>query len=808
MSHDAVPSGSTKTTPALWVCGTGVFVLAFAVRVAALWLQGRDLIFAKYPGAARMLVDGTLDPARVLDFSPLYLELHRLAYLAGLTNPDVLRIVQCVLGSFSCVLVFWIGRRLFGWVAGAAAGVLAALLRDLVIYDQVFDSEPVLLVLFLGALGLLVCGGSWRRQWIRHAALGILVGLAIATRPTAWLVAPVALLVLVAQQRAQHRSALAGGLLFLALLLAVQGGVAIRHRAHGVTAAMTPWQVFYTGNNPMATGLWRADFLVKDLEAQFLDKSPDYAHQAFREVAIAEGAPATAPDHYWRDLSLSYARHHPLRYLRLLSEKLLALGQPHDPHDAGAVFSLQDRLRVWPLVTASLLVPFGLVGLVLLWRRLWIVGLVVLPQAAVCLFFFVSARYRLPLLPGLAIAAAGLGHLVATALRRPHESCAPRGDRLRVLLRAGLGSLALLAIFHLPLPPGRFEARDTRLTQRSLQLHLEARRQWRDHHLGQAQLLLERCYYLTPWHAQRLPIPAVPFPLAGMARRLAQPALEEARADGGPLPWLRLGLIWDDAKMDELAVKALARAEATSYWPGDRPILFAALIRRGIAELRLGRRGAARAAFARAGDEIPGAPEALVGLAISAEEPERGARLRSARVGTPLLEVLYHEGRMLLDADRPAEALAPLAALVKGLPVYARGHLLYAVALARTGRLHAAVAEALEAHRRFPFLFDATYRPVELLHQAALSAPDDPELWRRLAIFAAFHGDLRRSLEAWGRLERLGLRPVDRSQIGWLYLGHDDPSNAERYFRSALAVAPQLAEAQQGLALARRRLAR
>ena len=79
---------------------------------------------------------------------------------------------------------------------------------------------------------------------------------------------------------------------------ATQAALYLRHHEHALGRTMTPWLVFYTGANPMATGLWREDFLPKDLEQQAVGRAPDHAHQSFRDIAHAAGASEDSPDQY------------------------------------------------------------------------------------------------------------------------------------------------------------------------------------------------------------------------------------------------------------------------------------------------------------------------------------------------------------------------------------------------------------------------------------------------------------------------------------------------------------------------------
>jgi Dolichyl-phosphate-mannose-protein mannosyltransferase len=117
------------------------------------------------------------------------------AFLAVVTlgHPErvvVAKVASAILGSFAAVILAAIGARLFrrrGY--GIAAGVGAALDPSLVLVTSDVQSEPLFLVLLLSA-GFLLLVAVDRPSSTLALVAGILAGLAILTRPSALLVAP------------------------------------------------------------------------------------------------------------------------------------------------------------------------------------------------------------------------------------------------------------------------------------------------------------------------------------------------------------------------------------------------------------------------------------------------------------------------------------------------------------------------------------------------------------------------------------------------------------------------------------------
>jgi len=117
------------------------------------------------------------------------------AFLAVVTlgHPErvvVAKVVNAALGSFAAVILAAIAARLFrrrGIAIGA--GFAAALDPSLVMVTSDVQSEPLFLVLLLGA-GFLLLAATDRPSSSLAVAAGVLTGMAALTRPSALLVAP------------------------------------------------------------------------------------------------------------------------------------------------------------------------------------------------------------------------------------------------------------------------------------------------------------------------------------------------------------------------------------------------------------------------------------------------------------------------------------------------------------------------------------------------------------------------------------------------------------------------------------------
>ncbi len=128
-----------------------------------------------------------------------------LAVTDGSTAAAIL--VQHFIGLASGLLVYLIGRRLFGSLVGLAAALLTVLDVELALYEHAVLSEPLFTVLLLCGLALVLL--RWPGSiWLKVAGFGLLAGAATLVRPTGLLLPCLVLLL----PRLGPASSAAGGI--------------------------------------------------------------------------------------------------------------------------------------------------------------------------------------------------------------------------------------------------------------------------------------------------------------------------------------------------------------------------------------------------------------------------------------------------------------------------------------------------------------------------------------------------------------------------------------------------------------------
>ncbi len=340
-----------------------------------------------------------------------------------------IRVIQALLGAASCVLLALTARRLFSERAGVIAGLGLALYAPAIFFTGLLQKSA--LDLFFIALLLWLLSGlgnathSLSRWVCAGAALGGLAltrenGIVFAIPILIWCLWP-------SSQLLPARLRSAGAFLFGAALVLLP--VAARNAAVGGEFHLTTSQFgpnFYIGNNPQASGTYAAFREGRE--------SPEYEQQDATELAEAAAGRRLTPGEvssYWTQRATDFIRAQPLSWLSLTGRKAMLLASRTEVVDTESQESYEEWSKLLRLLSPighfGVLVPLAVLGVLAAGDRQGRLALyygLMCTYAASVLLFYVSARYRLPLVPFLILfAAAGIASLpsavrAATARRR------------------------------------------------------------------------------------------------------------------------------------------------------------------------------------------------------------------------------------------------------------------------------------------------------------------------------------------------------------------------------------------------------
>jgi tetratricopeptide (TPR) repeat protein len=384
--------------------------------------------------------------------SPLYI--YFLAVLRWSFGPSLLlpRLVQALLGAAAVGLVGATAWRLFASPAVAGVAAWLAALTGVLVFHEILllqsSLDPFLTALALYALARAAQGASVPGYALAGAAFGLLV----ANRPNALLAVAVTALAVVAVGRTR-RSLLQAVALGAGLLL-VLAPFALRNRlvaGEWILVSSHGGLNFYIGNNPEADGTYHSlPGVTPAIEGQARDA------RRLAEEALGQPLSASQVSSYFYERALAFIRAQPRAALALLARKAAyALNAVEVPLNYSyAYYAREEATLLRVLVVGSwLLVPLGLVGLVVHPRVTCRAALIpwasFIPAYLLSLaLFFVSARYRLPVLVPLCVTAGAAAVQLVTWLRSGKR-------RPAVLAAAVLGALLLFSCWDLGLDDGR-----------------------------------------------------------------------------------------------------------------------------------------------------------------------------------------------------------------------------------------------------------------------------------------------------------------------------------------------------------------
>jgi len=326
--------------------------------------------------------------------------------LFGPGSPAALA-AQCVLDAGTVVLVFALGRELFGVRAGAVAGAVAALYEPSLFYDVLLLKVALSVFLVTLALwALVVAARGDRGAW--WGAGGAALGLAALTRGNylAFLPAALAWIALATAGGARRRAWRAG-------LVAAGAAVAIAPATlHNLVVGSDLVLVTSQAGQNLWLGNQRDNDTGRYRAPPFVTANPFFEERGFRaEAERRTGGARLAPSqvsHFWLREGLREIAADPAHFARhtLLKTQILA-GHLEVPATASFAFyreHVAPALRL-PGPTWGAVFPLALLGMALGWRE---------PRARLLLVYF--AFYREHVAPALRLPGPTWGAVFPLAL--------------------------------------------------------------------------------------------------------------------------------------------------------------------------------------------------------------------------------------------------------------------------------------------------------------------------------------------------------------------------------------------------------
>jgi tetratricopeptide (TPR) repeat protein len=317
--------------------------------------------------------------------APFYPHFLALIYTIGSRDFILIRLIQALIGSVSCVLLAGAGARFFNQKSGWLAGILLSLYAPALFFDLLI--QKAVLGMFFMCLLLFLMSKTLHDQNQR-------------VQPGVWIFVGVVL-----------------ACFALVRLMIIFFPVTLRNYVVGGEFVLTTSQLgpnFYIGNNKDATGFYRpliwdhSDWKYERADAQAL---------AEQDLGL-ELTPNEVSD-YWLDKALSDIRENPSGWLKLMGKKWLMTWNATEISDSESIYA---HYRFSKLLNAlgqishfGVLLPLAILGICLNWQKrkdFWGIAWLWLCFAASVALFFVFARYRYPMTAVMLLfAAAGVTSL-------------------------------------------------------------------------------------------------------------------------------------------------------------------------------------------------------------------------------------------------------------------------------------------------------------------------------------------------------------------------------------------------------------
>ncbi len=345
----------------------------------------------------------------VFFIGPLY------AYFLGiiyrLIGPQltVVRVIHIALEIGSALFIYGFARRAVGERAAKVAGIIWVLYLPAIFFSSFVLPVSLDIFLITGSFYLLARGVEGR--WWNFAGAGALLGLAVLDRTNLLVfVAAAVPLFLVYVKRLGWRRVVS----YFAPIAVIVLAVTLRNGVVGGDFALVSSQGglnFYLGNSPNATGVyWNLGEVYQGRPAEL---NKNLATLIAREFEGRDMKPSEV-SRWWMSNGLAWLRDHPGDAAGLYWRKMRYFFNDYEVSlnvDFYFIKFISPFHRV-QIPWFGFVFPFAVIGLAAGWRKSPFARtagvLFVVMYALSVLVFFVSARYRLPMVPIL-IAFAGAG---------------------------------------------------------------------------------------------------------------------------------------------------------------------------------------------------------------------------------------------------------------------------------------------------------------------------------------------------------------------------------------------------------------
>lgn len=369
-----------------------ILLLAFALRLGSaiiLWDDTPRGDAADYDNIARNIAGGRgFVSTRMNLYSyrpPLYPIFLALLYFSGSPHYLIVLLAQSLLSALTCGLVYLIAESIYRRTSALIAAALTALYPGLIYYSTQLLSETLFIFLLYCAAAFFYRYRPRRGKWI---ILGVILGLASLCRPMAL---PLTILLLPFFALNLPHGVRRWLAVFFCALLVIIPWTGRNYQIHHYPVLLTTYggANLWLGNYPGARGYIGTPEGIQHLLRRTDLSEPEIDNICYRKA-------------------FSYISQYPGQFLELTGKRFLLFWNPVPEKQVGPD-RLQRRYTLYRFAVAgsfSILMLLAVIGAALtpqLWEKTWFLLFLIFSFPAILMFYYISLRYRLPIIPALAV---------------------------------------------------------------------------------------------------------------------------------------------------------------------------------------------------------------------------------------------------------------------------------------------------------------------------------------------------------------------------------------------------------------------
>jgi tetratricopeptide (TPR) repeat protein len=401
----------------------GLFLLAFLIRLIYLNQIKSNPFFDTpqidelwHDSWAKEIAGGNWVGKEVFFRAPLYPYFLGVLYTIFGQSFYIARFIQILIGSLSCVLIYGLGKKLFNRTIGILASLIACFYAPLIHFDAELEL-PVLEVFLDLLLVFLLLGARTKLQKRWWFLAGIVLGLSAITRPNVLIFIPFVLLWIGWELWKENKNRiLVSGLFYLLGIILVISPVTLRNWIVGKDLVLISSQGginFFIGNNPESDG--KTAFAAPGMLPYDGYKDNVWLTSIkLAEENLGRKLKPSQISNFWLRQGLNFIKTHPLKFLQLLGKKFYFFWNSYEIESNNDLYFFSRwssllRLFLWDRVVGF---PFGIVcplaiwGIILnakFWKKYFLIYAFIFSYMFSVILFFVTARFRLPVIPFLII---------------------------------------------------------------------------------------------------------------------------------------------------------------------------------------------------------------------------------------------------------------------------------------------------------------------------------------------------------------------------------------------------------------------